>query len=503
MIGKIIGTYQIIEELGHGPNGRVYQALDQASGQHVALKAISAELARQTTFRQNLRALAQSLTTLQHPRLATLHALQQPGNDLYLVSELINGQSLAQALQQSGVLPPEQAVTLAIQTLTALNHAHKFALVHGGVKPGNLLLTAKDQLKLTDLGLAPALGALNVQEGRGPGVLNYCAPEQIRGATLDARSDIYALGAVLFEMLTGVPPFRRANDAALRKAHLEEAAPSPRNYFPLIPALLEQAILRALAKDPAARFQSAGEFRQALLAWASTPATEVAPVTAPRAPAETAQAGNKPTAPASRIPVPPVLPMPAPIPAAAAQPPKPANEVVVELGEPDGKRGFWKPVAAVAGVGALLGISYAFVRVGSSTATPTPTPAAVQLSPTPVPSSTVAIVAEATVTPAPTATASATPAVEQTPAKTQANTAATALKPPAARPKPAPVIRKPVPAAVAKARPTPTPIAGKKKPYATPTPVATSKKEQKEKKSGGFFKEVFGGGSKEKKQKKP
>jgi eukaryotic-like serine/threonine-protein kinase len=289
MIGKIIGAYQILAKLGQGPNGAVYEALDQTRGQRVALKTINAELARQTAFRQNLRAQAQALTALQHPRLAPLYAVQQHEHELYLVRELIAGQSLAQALQQSGVLPPEQAVTLAIQTLTALNHAHKFGLVHGGVKPGNLLLTAKDQLKLTDLGLASALGALNVQDGRGPSVLNYCAPEQVRGAALDARSDLYALGATLFEMLTGAPPFRRANDAALRQAHLEEVAPSPRNYFPLIPALLEQAILRALAKDPAARFQSAGEFRQVLLEWASTPAIEAPPLTAPRAPVEIIQ----------------------------------------------------------------------------------------------------------------------------------------------------------------------------------------------------------------------
>jgi serine/threonine protein kinase len=250
MIGKVIGTYQILREVGQGYHGTVYQALDQAREQMVALKAMRADLLRHSVIQQNLRALATTLNQLQHPQLAAFHTLLQVGPELFLVSEFVEGESLAQPLQRSGVLPVEQAVGLARQALDALSYVHRAGLVHGGLHPHNLLVTVEGQLKITDLSLTLAAGPSQMQIGLGPALLNYVAPEQIHGEPSDARTDLYALGAVLYELLTGLPPFRRANDASLLKAHLEETPPSPRNYFPLIPLELEEALLRALGPVP-------------------------------------------------------------------------------------------------------------------------------------------------------------------------------------------------------------------------------------------------------------
>ncbi len=531
MTGKVIGTYQIVQQLGQGLHGTVYQAVEQGRGQMVALKALQPALAQQATFKQNLRALAARLTPMRHPHLAAFHTILQMGNEFYVIGEFVNGTPLHEALQRSGVLACEVAARLAAQVLDALAYVHAAGVWHGGIKPSNLILTPDGQIKLTDLGLAQAAGTGLLQERLGAAVLNYAPPEQLRGGTCDARTDVYAMGAVLYEMLTGLPPFRRANDAALRHAHLEEAPPSPRNYFPLIPLPLEQAVLRALAKSPSARFASAAEFRQALSAWVAE-SQSAAPMIAAEmnAPAvlSTSQAASSLVAPLPPESTPNRFAIKAPRPltpndwpqltpqtsaAKAASTPSAAStglndEVVVELEEPaGGKRSFWKPIAAVTGVAALLGATYAIVRVGNNgTPTPGPNQIVIRVSPTlPPPSPTPTAVAALTeATPVP-------PIIEAPESKTAAPSRIT--KPP--RPTPVALAPKPKskpaakatatlpPTKIAKAKPTPTPLAAKKKPNPTPTPVsAKNEKNEKKKKGGGvggFFKGVFGGGGKEKK----
>jgi serine/threonine protein kinase len=524
MIGKVIGTYQILRELGQGVHGTVYQAIDQARGQMVVLKAVQADLLRQTVIKQNLRALATTLMQLQHPQLTTFHTLLQVGNDLYLVSEFVEGVSLAETLQQTGVLSLEQAVGLARQALEALSYVHQVGLVHGGLHPNNLLLTPNGQLKITDLSLTLAAGPSLMHIGLGPAILNYVAPEQIHGETSDARTDLYALGAVLYELMTGLPPFRRANDAALLKAHLEETPPSPRNYFPLIPLELEQVLLRALAKPPAARFQSADEFQAALQTWALTesnvPAASVIPAaqeseapllphtvqdfeSAPPAVQQTEQPPvNRPELPVRQpdtlIDLPaqlvpnswPQFEAPASTPAQIYSGVLPNavtasplhQEVVVDLEETGtAKRSFWKPIAAVTCIATLLGASYAMVRLkngglaasgtprvilqASPTATPTPQNE-LTLDPTPLPTTESALATASSPTPTPSPVKAASPA------------------PVAVAPKPA--ARKPAPVKPG-ARPGLTPPAKpvRKKAAPAPPPAPAKNEKKKKKKDGG------------------
>ncbi len=532
MIGKVIGTYRIVQQLGQqlgqGLHGTVYQAVEQGRGQTVTIKAIQPALAQQAAFKQILRALAATLTSMRHPHLATFHTILQMGNELYVIGEFVNGTPLNEALQRSGVLACEEAVRLAAQILDALSYAHAAGVWHGGIKPSNLLLTADGQIKLIDLGLAQAANALLVQEGLGAAVLNYAAPEQFRGGACDARTDVYALGAVLYEMLTGLPPFRRATDAALRHAHLEETPPSPRNYFPLIPLALEQAVLRALAKPPGARFSSAAEFRQTLLSWAneaqaaaSTVAAEMNP------PAEVVNSNRVASSSAISLqyePTPDRFATAAPTPltpndwpqltpqtsaAKASSTSSVAStglndEVVVELEEPSSmKRGFWKPIAAVTGVAALLGATYAIVRVNNGDApAPGPNQIVIKVSPTLRPPSptptTITALTEAT---------PVSPVTEKPKIKTHAKQqvakpprpAVPALAPKAKRKPAAKVTATLTPTKIAKAKATPTPSAAKKKPTPTPTPVSAKNEQKKRGGVGGFFKGVFGGGGKDKK----
>lgn len=508
MIGKAIGTYKILRELGSGPHGTVYEAADQARGQIVALKALRPELTRQAAFKQNLRAVSARLAQLQHPHLANFYTILQVGNDLYLVTEFINGQPLNQALQQSGVLASEQAVRLAIQALDALAFAHAEGFVHGGVRPNNLLLTPEGALKLTDLGLAQAALPQPVELGLGTAVLNYVAPEQVHGEVSDARADVYALGAVLYEMITGLPPFRRANNSALLKAQLEETPPSPRQYFPLISDLLEAILLRALAKAPEQRFQSAAEFRAALLSWrpaAAEPETTptinvpafvppppvdltatahaaplatppVAPVTAPPAALVTAPQTKLDTSPLPLQPQSwpqfapdnPTVGGPANLNSAptlrelANNDPTLHNQVFVELEEtPAARRSFWKPLAIVTGVATLLGASYAAVRLNQRPASSS-TPIIVKLSPTP------AVLAPPPVdAPEPVATSVA---------PTLAPTLETASSTPTAPTPTASPAKAPSPKTAATARPVPAPAnAAPRKPGAAKPNAAAAK----------------------------
>lgn len=529
MTGKVIGTYRIVQQLGQGLHGTVYQAFEQGRGQTVALKAIEPALAQQVPFKQNLRALAATLTSMRHPHLAAFHTILQMGNELYVSREFVTGTPLNAALQRSGVLACEEAARLTVQILAALSYAHAAGLWHGGIKPSNLILAADGQIKLTDLGLAQAVGRGLLQDGLGASILNYAAPEQLRGGTCDARTDVYAMAAVLYEMLTGLPPFRRANDAALRQAHLEETPPSPRNYFPLIPLPLEQAVMRALAKSPTARFSSAEAFRQTLLSWLeetrSTDADAVGADTNPLAevpsisyatPSLAAPLKNAPTHDrfATETPT-PLTPndWPQLTPPASAAKVSTAtsvastglnDEVIVDLEESTaGKRSFWKPIAAVTGVAALLGATYAVVRVGNSdTPTPGPNQIVIRVSPTlPPPSPTpTAMVTRIEATPVPAATE--LPKIKSSdkpPVAKSVRVASPALTP---KPKQPPVAKAKTvlaPTKTAKAKPMPTPVAAKKKPTPTPTPANTKKEKKKDRGVGGFFKGVFGGGGKEKK----
>jgi len=265
MIGQTIGNYKIIRSLGEGGVGRVYQGVDTMLDREVAIKVLRPELARQTSIVERFRSEAVLLAKLNHPNIATLYSLLRQGDELFMVLEFIRGETLEQLLHRRGALPEDDAIPIFCQALDGINHAHELGIVHRDVKPGNMILTSYGILKVLDFGIARLLGTSRMtKSGNIIGTLEYMSPEQVRGLETDARSDIYGLGIMLYEILTGRLPFESENEFLLMKAQTEETPALPRSINPNISETVETAIMKALAKNPDERFQSAGEFLDSL-----------------------------------------------------------------------------------------------------------------------------------------------------------------------------------------------------------------------------------------------
>ena len=266
MSENTIGNYQIETLIGEGGMGTVFKGRDVLLEREVALKVLRPELARQPQLVERFRHEAITLARLDHPYVARLHALLPHGPDFVMVMEFVRGETLEALLRRHGALTLSQAVRLFGQVLEGIAHAHQLGIVHRDLKPANLMLTDGGTIKVMDFGIARLLGqARQTRTGRIVGTLEYMAPEHVRGQETDARSDIYALGVVLYELVTGRVPFRSDSEYELMHAHLEEPPPPPRQFAQHLPPVIEQLILRALAKDPADRFQTALDMHAALI----------------------------------------------------------------------------------------------------------------------------------------------------------------------------------------------------------------------------------------------
>ncbi len=266
MIGQVIGTYRIEQKIGEGGMGAVYRGRDLMLEREVAIKVLRPELARQPELVARFRSEAVTLARLNHSHIATLYNFLRHGDDFFMVMEFVRGTTLDELIKQSGALELERAVRLFCQALEGIAHAHALGVIHRDIKPANLMLTASDEVKVMDFGIARVLGtARQTKTGRLIGTLEYMSPEQMRGLETDARADLYSLGILLYEMLTGRVPFESHSDYELMRAQVEDEPPSPREFKGDLPLPVELAIMRSLAKDPAARFQSAAEFRAALI----------------------------------------------------------------------------------------------------------------------------------------------------------------------------------------------------------------------------------------------
>ncbi len=269
MIGQIIGnTYRIEEKIGEGGMGAVYRGRDLMLERDVAVKALRPEFARQAELVKRFRTEAVTLARLNHPHIATLYSFQRHGEDYLMVMEFIRGTELDNLIEQRGALPVVEAVHTFCQALEAIVYAHNLGIIHRDIKPANIMLNDQGNAVVMDFGIARVLGtARQTQTGRFFGTLAYMSPEQLQGQETDARSDIYSLGILLYEMLTGRVPFECNSDYGLIRAQVEETPIPPRDLKgDSIPVPVELAVMRALAKEPEARFQTAGEFRAALLA---------------------------------------------------------------------------------------------------------------------------------------------------------------------------------------------------------------------------------------------
>ncbi|MDP9122229.1 MAG: serine/threonine protein kinase, partial [Acidobacteriota bacterium] len=266
LIGKVVGNYRVLEKVGEGGMGTVYRALDLMLEREAALKVIRPELTLDLEALERFGAEARLLARVNHPAIAAIYSFFLHGENLFLALEYVRGESLGRLLRREGALSWERAVALLGYALDGIAEAHRAGIVHRDLKPDNLMITDAGTVKVMDFGIAREVDTSRglTRTGFMIGTLRYMSPEQIREHPVDRRTDIYALGVVLFEMLTGRLPFDGGSDFGILRSHVEEPPPAPRSLVPELPEWLDHAILRALAKDPADRFQSIEELQQFL-----------------------------------------------------------------------------------------------------------------------------------------------------------------------------------------------------------------------------------------------
>ena len=357
------GRYELDGVVGRGGMAEVYRARDIRLDRIVAVKTLREDLARDQTFQARFRREAQSAASLNHPSIV---AVYDTGEDMmgptpvpYIVMEYVDGRTLRDLLRDDRRLLPERALEITDGVLRALDYSHRNGIVHRDIKPGNVMLTRTGEVKVMDFGIARAVSdaqATMTQTAQVIGTAQYLSPEQARGERVDARSDLYSAGCLLYELLTGRPPFTGDSPVAIAYQHVRENPIPPSRVDPEIPAWADSIVLKAMAKDPGDRYQSAGEMRNDIQR-----ALQGMPVAAPmraenyqgtrRMGAATQMAGSTSAIPPYRY--------------------GPDGEEEEE--EPQGRKKWPWIVAAIAAVALIAGLVYAFSYVsgnGSNIAVP-------------------------------------------------------------------------------------------------------------------------------------
>jgi serine/threonine-protein kinase len=282
LAGQVFSNrYEIERELAHGGMAEVYLARDQLLNRPVALKVLFPEYAREPSFVERFRREAQAAANLNHPNIVAIYDWGQESGTYFIVMEYVEGRSLRDLMRAEGPVDAQQAAEITAEIAAALAFAHRSGVVHRDVKPGNVLITRSGNVKVTDFGIARA-GASDAltQTGSVMGTATYFSPEQAQGQPVDGRSDVYSLGVVLYEMVTGGVPFTGDSPVAVAYKHVREDPEAPSRRNPEVPPDLEQIILTAMAKDPEARYQTADDMRADLLRFLRGRPLAAAPVTA-------------------------------------------------------------------------------------------------------------------------------------------------------------------------------------------------------------------------------
>jgi beta-lactam-binding protein with PASTA domain/tRNA A-37 threonylcarbamoyl transferase component Bud32 len=261
------GRYELAHLVARGGMAEVYRAHDRFLDRPVALKILFPELSVDQAFVQRFRREAQAAANLAHPNIVSVYDWGEDGSTYFIVMEFIEGRPLSAILRSGGPMHPDRATEIAADVAAALAYAHRHDVVHRDVKPGNVLITDEGLVKVTDFGIARALNTEEslTQTGAVMGTATYFSPEQAEGLGVDRRSDIYSLGVVLFEMVTGRPPFVADSPVAVASKHVREQPPLPRELNPAVPEGLEAIILKCLAKSPEHRYATAEELRNDLV----------------------------------------------------------------------------------------------------------------------------------------------------------------------------------------------------------------------------------------------
>lgn len=259
--------YQLLERLGSGGMAEVFRARDSMLDRYVAIKVLRADYTANSGFQERFRQEARAAANLSHPNIVTVHDFGLDGGQLFIVMEHIPGTDMKSLLRKRGRFTVEEAIPLIVQACAGIGYAHRAGLVHCDVKPHNMLVTPDQRLKVTDFGIARALATIRPGERAEVvwGSPQYFSPEQAAGEPPSPASDVYSLGVVLYEMLTGTLPFTAATAEELARLHMK-AQPIPlHEYVPDIPAMLEEIVMKVLSKEPSTRYRTADQLGRVLL----------------------------------------------------------------------------------------------------------------------------------------------------------------------------------------------------------------------------------------------
>jgi hypothetical protein len=445
---RIGERYDLRQTIGIGGMARVYLAHDRRLNRDVAAKILDPTLASDPLFVERFRREAQAAAALNHPNVVAIYDTGTTDDSYFIVMEYVPGPNLKEAIRERGALPEAEALTIGAQVAAALGAAHSRGLIHRDIKPHNVLLHPDGAAKVTDFGIARAAGASQLTSTQTVmGTAHYLSPEQALHQPLDGRSDLYSLGIVLYEALTGQVPFSGDSLVAVAMMQVHEPPPPLRTIRPEIAPATEAVVMKALAKDPAQRYQSAAEMRAALLRARDSLHPPAIAETRPLAAAPPVATLERPAIEAA----PPDVPM---------EPPPPVLPPFIPPERPARRRGGFVAPLLIA-LACLLAIGVGLFAFSRSRGGATP-PASTTTASRPTAN------LQATALMVPTATAQPTVAPTAPPAATPAPTAVPSLAPTAA-----PVAIPTVPPTVAPTipPPSPTPLAP---PTATPAPAPTA-----------------------------
>ena len=279
MNGTTLGSrYELIEIIGEGGMSTVYKARDRILDRIVAVKILKDEFSKDKGFVEKFKTEALSAASISHPNIVNIYDVGQENDVHYIVMEYVDGKTLKDIIRKQAPLPINQAIDIAIMVCDGVHHAHEKGIVHRDIKPHNILITEQGMVKVADFGIARAVSAGTITYGNNiVGSVHYFSPEQAKGEVINRTTDIYSIGCILFEMVTGKVPFDAESPITVALRHIHDEPPSPRLINPEVPLALEAIIFRAMEKLPARRFQTAQDMRNALLNVHNSKATAISP----------------------------------------------------------------------------------------------------------------------------------------------------------------------------------------------------------------------------------